>query len=274
MLLELPWKIITTLYLCREFNHPVDHPPLWMSQPNPVLMLNLAGTGILYTKEEPSEYEVDANERNLFYLHAGLFRYVQVTGNRAMRIIAFAFNIELENGPDFFNYYTIPLTFPLDTRLALSKAVLAVNSLCDDNSVAASFERQRQMQIISGRLQELAVFRNETALPTTTVRCAPAAAELNRHYADPIDIDRLAQLCAVSRPHFFRLFHQEYGMTPQAYLLRKRLKEAQRLLLFTDQTISEVAWKSGWNDPFHFSRLFSREIGCSPSLYRKMHFEH
>ena len=272
MAYELPWKIISTLLGCYEFDHPVNHPPLWMTQPNPILMLNLAGTGVLHCREEPFESAVDAEERDLFYLHADLIRYVSVNGDRPMRIIAFAFNVEFDNGLDFFDYYTLPVVFPIESRPALRRAILAINQLRAAEGAAANFERQRQMQIITGRLLEHATLRRqEPLLPTGPVRCAPAAEELNRHYAEPINIDRLARLCSVSRPHFFRLFHREFGMTPQQFQLRRRLREAQRLLLFTQQTIAEVAHETGWNDPFHFSRLFRRETGSSPSHFRTMY---
>lgn len=271
MFLDLPWKIITTFYVCRGFDHPVDHPPCWTTQPHSVLVLDQAGTGVLRTQEDPLEYNVDAEERNLFYLHPELRRYILVSGSRPMRLIVLAFNIELENGPEFSRYYTIPLVFPGETRLALNKAILTLHALHDDTSIPACFERQRQMQIVSGRLLEHAAIRSDVPPEAVSVRCAPAANELNLHYTEPLDIDRLAKLCSVSRSHFFRLFRMEYGMTPQEYQLRKRLKEAQRLLLFSKLPISEVAWRAGWNDPFHFSRFFSREVGCSPSHYRESH---
>ena len=101
MFLDLPWKIITTFYVCRGFDHPVDHPPCWTTQPHSVLVLDQAGTGVLRTQEDPLEYNVDAEERNLFYLHPELRRYILVSGSRPMRLIVLAFNIELRTVPSF-----------------------------------------------------------------------------------------------------------------------------------------------------------------------------
>ena len=57
-------------------------------------------------------------------------------------------------------------------------------------------------------------------------------------------------------------------MTAQEFQCRKRLQEAQKLLLTTELPVAEVARRTGWNDPFHFSRLFTRLTGRSPSAFR------
>jgi AraC family transcriptional activator of pobA len=44
--------------------------------------------------------------------------------------------------------------------------------------------------------------------------------------------------------------------------------EAARLLRFTDKTMGEVAYESGFSDPLYFSRAFKRHNGQSPSAYR------
>ncbi|MDW3283480.1 helix-turn-helix domain-containing protein, partial [Escherichia coli] len=40
------------------------------------------------------------------------------------------------------------------------------------------------------------------------------------------------------------------------------------LLLFSDSTVSEIAWQLGFKDPAYFARFFNRLVGCSPSAYR------
>ncbi len=268
MVTELPWKIVPKCWGCYEFDHLSDRAPLWMTQPYPVLMLSLAGEGILYRKEEPHENPVGPDFGRLYYLRAQSIRYVRGKECAPIHMIAFAFELEFENGPNFFDFYQLPLMFPPENEAVLCRELLAYNQIKAEDTVKGRFERQRILQVIVGRLLESALFRRDVALPQDQPRCTAAIKYLNVHYNEPLDIDHLAKLCAMSRPNFFRLFRREMGRTTQEFLCRKRLQEAQKLLLFSDLDIAEIAKQCGWRDPFHFSRLFHRETGGSPSAFR------
>lgn len=65
-----------------------------------------------------------------------------------------------------------------------------------------------------------------------------------------------------------RLFREEYGITPQDYLIHLRMEKARRML--TEQKhvpVSEVALSCGFYDARYFSRLFRRTAGCAPKEY-------
>ena len=48
----------------------------------------------------------------------------------------------------------------------------------------------------------------------------------------------------------------------------RQLREAKRLLLFSDNAVNNIAWQLGFKDPAYFARFFNRLVGCSPSAYR------
>ncbi len=56
--------------------------------------------------------------------------------------------------------------------------------------------------------------------------------------------------------------------SPKRLIFDRQLREARRLLLFSDSTVSEIAWQLGFKDPAYFARFFNRLTGCSPSAYR------
>lgn len=64
-------------------------------------------------------------------------------------------------------------------------------------------------------------------------------------------------------------FKRHFGTSPVDYVLSQRLKQATYFLRDHNLTISEVALKVGFRDPFHFSRLFKKYHGISPLLYRR-----
>ena len=53
-------------------------------------------------------------------------------------------------------------------------------------------------------------------------------------------------------------------------MLRRRLLEAKRLLLFTIRSVEEIAYEIGFRDPAYFSRFFKRYMGEAPGAYRRL----
>ena len=58
--------------------------------------------------------------------------------------------------------------------------------------------------------------------------------EIDRHYAEPLDIATLARTALASEAHFIRSFKLEFGETPHRYLQRRRIERAADLLRETD----------------------------------------
>jgi AraC family transcriptional regulator, arabinose operon regulatory protein len=67
---------------------------------------------------------------------------------------------------------------------------------------------------------------------------------------------------------FRKLFRQSSGISPGAYRLRRRLERAQAELLADRRSINEIATDLGYANPFTFSRLFHRHVGCTPTAWR------
>ena len=102
---------------------------------------------------------------------------------------------------------------------------------------------------------------------------APAISYLKNHiYDSDLNIQTLITLCGVSGTYFYKIFHQNYSMTPQKYILNKRLSQAKSIIDNGDlNCISEIATLVGFNDPLYFSRAFRKKYGVSPSHYTKQH---
>jgi AraC-like DNA-binding protein len=85
-----------------------------------------------------------------------------------------------------------------------------------------------------------------------------------------IDDDRfgIAELCdalGMSRAQIYRKFKLLIDWTPHDYLRTYRLHKAKQLLLTTNLNISEVAYRTGFKNISHFSRIFAEEFGKNPS---------
>jgi AraC family transcriptional regulator len=89
------------------------------------------------------------------------------------------------------------------------------------------------------------------------------------HTAEEFNLERLAAQAGLSRFHFERLFKAATGVSPSRYHIDLRMNEARRLLRETRMSVVDVALEVGYTNPSHFAQLFRREIGLSPSDYRR-----
>lgn len=92
------------------------------------------------------------------------------------------------------------------------------------------------------------------------------------HYQEVISIEDYAQSRHMSTCWFIRSFRNLTGSTPLQYILSIRMANARTLLEHTQYNITEVAALVGFDDPLHFSHLFKKHTGTSPTEYRKRCF--
>jgi len=98
-------------------------------------------------------------------------------------------------------------------------------------------------------------------------RIVQAKLFIDRHYAENIDLEQIADEAYFSKFHFCRLFKNAYGKTPNHYLTQVRLDNAQQLLT-KGVPVAEVCFRIGFDSPTTFAALFKKHFGVSPSGYQ------
>lgn len=93
---------------------------------------------------------------------------------------------------------------------------------------------------------------------------------INKNFNESISISELSDILEIDRRRFSDVFQEITGLSPVKYLTQYRLKEAKRLLRFSSYTISEIAYMTGYNDCFYFSKTFKKNVGISPRKYREI----
>jgi AraC-like DNA-binding protein len=98
---------------------------------------------------------------------------------------------------------------------------------------------------------------------------APAMQYLEKHFAEPLRMGDLAEMCRLSPTDFGRLFQKLLRTSPSEYVTSLRLQEARRLLTSTNRTLSSIALETGFCDQSHFTKRFRQLTGMTPTQYRK-----
>ena len=91
---------------------------------------------------------------------------------------------------------------------------------------------------------------------------------INSNFTKEISNSELSRLAGFHEYYLNRLFNKKMGISMHRYILILRLNEAKRLLLNTDISVSDIAYKSGFNSHTHFSSYFKKEMKMSPGQYR------
>ena len=80
----------------------------------------------------------------------------------------------------------------------------------------------------------------------------------------------VARAVGLSRPHFFKLFKSQLGVTPNVYLNTLRSERAIDELVNTEKTVTNIAYDLGYSSQASFTRFFSSNVGIAPSEYRRV----
>jgi AraC-like DNA-binding protein len=92
---------------------------------------------------------------------------------------------------------------------------------------------------------------------------------MDRRFAEPLDLDQMAEHVGFSKFHFARAFKHAYGETPANYLTRRRVERAKDLLRAANLTVTEVCMLVGFSSLGSFSSRFSELVGMSPSAFQR-----
>jgi transcriptional regulator GlxA family with amidase domain len=108
------------------------------------------------------------------------------------------------------------------------------------------------------RLRELALLRS-------------VRDRIDREYAEPLDVERLARGVSMSAGHLSRQFRLAYGEPPYSYLMTRRIERAMALLRLGELSVTDVCFAVGCSSLGTFSTRFTELVGVPPSVYRDQH---
>lgn len=117
------------------------------------------------------------------------------------------------------------------------------------------------LQVIFGRFVRM---WSQSALANRS-KIDAALTYIHEHIENNLDVSRLAEICGYSEGHFYRMFKEHMGVTPNAYVARCRVEKAIQLMQQSTLSIARIGALVGYNDALYFSRVFRKTTGQAPS---------
>lgn len=113
----------------------------------------------------------------------------------------------------------------------------------------------------------------------SAIRTAPAVSDfrvrrsirlMNAQFAEPVELVEVARQSGLSRPHFFKLFKRQMGITPNLFLNTLRMECAIERLTGSEETVTDIGGALGFSSQASFTRFFTANVGIPPTDYRRV----
>ena len=195
----------------------------------------------IYPPKVPQKYTIYRQD-------CTVYRFLHFTGGDVENLLS-SLRIELST----------PITVRGDTFAKVFDDIQ--NSIMDDSALSALRAEYHTLHLLSLLARHGASYKSNMMMRVTD--------DMEHSFAAPYDAKRYADMFKVSISRFNHLFKQYMDVSPYAYFVRLRMENACGLLEDTDLKIQEVAEKCGYEDPLYFTQVFKKNVGLTPSAYRR-----
>jgi AraC-like DNA-binding protein len=162
--------------------------------------------------------------------------------------------------------------FHLQNSLEITSAINRLVTISTENNAAKDVlvdftlkELLIRLMQTQARTMILDSYTNRTA----TNRFVAVVQYIKAHIHEEITIDKLSNLCCMSKPNFFRCFKREFGISPVDFILHERIEMAKMMLRNINVSISDACYAVGINNLSYFFKLFKRIEGKTPNEFRR-----
>lgn len=213
-------------------------------------------------------FELEAGERVLSALKAG-------DGDRLQEEVSGIFGLLLQNKKNGFQYAR---NAGLEMILLASRALLEQNALTEEWEAreAGAWEAVLQQETVSELHDWLNRYLMEVCAYIAARRSSRPGGVIERirrfieaNYAHDLSVAQIAEDAYLSPTYASLLYKQETGETLFEYLTKVRIERAKELLRDPRNKFYEISGAVGYSDPSHFSKLFKKVTGLTPSAYRE-----
>lgn len=229
-----------------------------------------------------------AKSGDAIFLRGGEYRITTEADGAPLDIIGFGFRAHLLGTLDLLALLDAPLCFPSsntslqtylenltregrDTKIGygLATTAFAQLALVEALRAANSFGQNDSHRVLDSGGEDLETRVLHRLQSAQNGDIAQALQIVASRFQEPLDVAQIAKSLHLSAPHFSRKFKAALGMAPVEYLRVYRLRQARAMLSQSDDAISQVAHRCGFQDSAYFSRAFKTQFGSSPQEFRR-----
>lgn len=158
----------------------------------------------------------------------------------------------------------------VDATEEIGATITAIFTAYDARAFARAHELRARIALLAGLVARAIASQ-------TPGRDAPVESGLQRrfealvdaHYSEHLKVAAYAARLGVSPTHLSRVMRAATGRPATAAIQERIIREARRHLAYSNLSVSQIAYGLGYEDPAHFSRVFRRTTGLSPTEFRK-----
>lgn len=103
-------------------------------------------------------------------------------------------------------------------------------------------------------------------------RIVEACEFINTHLNDKLSVEMISESINITPNYLSSLFKKETGISISEYIRNAKIKEAERMLRFTDYSEADISEFLGFSSCSHFISNFRKLVGCTPGKYKKLNF--
>lgn len=214
------------------------------------------------TTEEGSTLVRDGE---LALIPAGKRHSYNLTEKKYAKLFWFHFDLLLDE-KKFFDVYSVPLKIRVQNKNHVTSLFNTVFKYAQNRlpfekiALANSINALASYYLKNCSYKENKVEKHEIDFVIDYIK---------QNYAEKFTVEKLAQITNFTPTYFIRKFREHTGYSPIYYTSVVKLEEAKYLLEQTSDPINAIMEKVGFDDSAHFSKLFKKRYGFSPSKYRE-----
>ncbi|MBC7766311.1 MAG: AraC family transcriptional regulator [Hyphomonadaceae bacterium] len=229
-----------------------------------LLAYTIKGEGVLkyagqcYTLAEGTVFLIDCTQEH-FYATNGKensweFIYIHFNGSESRSYVK---QIHLNEGP----VYTV------QQNSVIPKTIQKIHALYNGWAVTADIQCACAIMELLTELLLISNYKQHQNNHCSDI-IVKAIGFIESHFEQTMTIDDISHALGMSKYHFARMFKKQTGYSPHEYLIVTRLNYTKVLLKTTDETISEIAIKTGFDSASHFIKIFKQKEGITPLKFR------